>query len=96
MYVFDAWTPGPLLTSCSSCVAACLQVCRANGGVYIKAGQFASAFGAVPIEYRRQLACLEDRATPRPYQKILKVDFPSLKFLIKHSLHPKMVMLWTQ
>lgn len=29
-----------------------VQVCRRNGGVYVKAGQFAGAFGAIPKEYR--------------------------------------------
>mmetsp|Transcript_28800 Transcript_28800/g.73421 ORF Transcript_28800/g.73421 Transcript_28800/m.73421 type:complete len:584 (-) Transcript_28800:963-2714(-) len=50
-----------------------LSVCRANGGVYIKAGQFASAFGAVPVEYRQLLRQLEDKATPRPYADIRRV-----------------------
>ena len=27
-------------------------ICRANGGVYVKAGQFSSTFGAVPAEIR--------------------------------------------
>eukprot|EP00955_Chlamydomonas_euryale_P105720 365661-Chlamydomonas_euryale.AAC.5 len=31
-------------------------VCRANGGVYVKFGQFACSFGAVPREYR--CACM--------------------------------------
>jgi hypothetical protein len=35
------------------------EVCRANGGVYVKAGQFAAAFGAVPNEYRKHLALLQ-------------------------------------
>lgn len=30
-------------------------VCRGNGGVYVKFGQFAVAFGAVPREYRYAL-----------------------------------------
>lgn len=47
-----------------------LAVCRANGGVYVKAGQFASAFGAVPREYRSVLSQLEDRAVPRPYCQV--------------------------
>jgi aarF domain-containing kinase len=50
--------------------AQLLDVCRANGGVYIKAGQFAACFGAVPREYRLVLAGLEDRATPRPFEAI--------------------------
>eukprot|EP00798_Chlamydomonas_sp_ICE-L_P018837 gene18837-25385_t len=36
------------------------NVCRANGGVYVKAGQFASSFGA-------------DRAVPRSYRAIRQV-----------------------
>jgi hypothetical protein len=35
------------------------EVCRTNGGVYVKAGQFAAAFGAVPPEYRQHLALLQ-------------------------------------
>ncbi|KAJ9527018.1 hypothetical protein QJQ45_025271 [Haematococcus lacustris] len=50
-----------------------LRVCRANGGVYIKAGQFASAFGAVPREYRVQLTGLEDKAQPRAFREIREV-----------------------
>lgn len=37
------------------------EVCRSNGGVYVKAGQFAAAFGAVPNEYRKHLALLQVR-----------------------------------
>ncbi|PNW84595.1 hypothetical protein CHLRE_03g150600v5 [Chlamydomonas reinhardtii] len=47
-----------------------LEVCRRNGGVYVKAGQFAAAFGGVPREYRTVLAQLEDRAVPRPYRAV--------------------------
>lgn len=35
-----------------------VEVCRLNGGVYVKAGQFAAAFASVPIEYRKHLALL--------------------------------------
>eukprot|EP00198_Chlamydomonas_reinhardtii_P006337 XP_001695673.1 predicted protein [Chlamydomonas reinhardtii] len=52
-----------------------LEVCRRNGGVYVKAGQFAAAFGGVPREYRTVLAQLEDRAVPRPYRA---VQYPGL------------------
>jgi aarF domain-containing kinase len=34
-----------------------LHVCKQNGGVYIKTGQFAGAFGAVPREYRCDVIC---------------------------------------
>lgn len=37
------------------------EVCRVNGGVYVKAGQFAAAFGSVPTEYRNRLALLQVR-----------------------------------
>lgn len=50
-----------------------LETCRQNGGVYVKAGQFAAAFGAVPMEYRRQLQLLQDKASPRPFKKIDRV-----------------------
>eukprot|EP00200_Dunaliella_tertiolecta_P002129 CAMPEP_0202345886 /NCGR_PEP_ID=MMETSP1126-20121109/4923_1 /ASSEMBLY_ACC=CAM_ASM_000457 /TAXON_ID=3047 /ORGANISM="Dunaliella tertiolecta, Strain CCMP1320" /LENGTH=529 /DNA_ID=CAMNT_0048937235 /DNA_START=217 /DNA_END=1806 /DNA_ORIENTATION=+ len=62
----------------NQCAIKLLRVCRANGGVYIKAGQFASAFGAVPIEYRRKMACLEDRAIPKPYSVIRNVMLEEL------------------
>jgi aarF domain-containing kinase len=41
------------------CSQRLTEVCRANGGVYVKAGQFAAAFGAVPMEYRKHLALLQ-------------------------------------
>ncbi|KXZ48574.1 hypothetical protein GPECTOR_26g477 [Gonium pectorale] len=47
-----------------------LEVCRRNGGVYVKAGQFAAAFGGVPREYRTVLSQLEDRAVPQPYKTV--------------------------
>lgn len=46
------------------------QVCRRNGGVYVKAGQFGAAFGGVPREYRTVLSQLEDRAVPKPYKMV--------------------------
>jgi aarF domain-containing kinase len=49
------------------------EVCRANGGVYVKAGQFAAAFGAVPNEYRKHLALLQDKAKPRPFHVVDRV-----------------------
>jgi hypothetical protein len=48
-------------------------VCRANGGVYVKFGQFAVCFGGVPREYRVLLAQLEDKARPMPYSSIQRV-----------------------
>lgn len=55
-----------------------LAMCRTNGGVYVKAGQFASAFGAVPREYRTVLAQLEDRAVPQPYVEVGAAAWPLL------------------
>jgi hypothetical protein len=48
-------------------------VCRANGGVYVKAGQFAGAFNAVPPEYRKRLALLQDKAKARPFWTVDRV-----------------------
>ena len=50
-----------------------VAVCRLNGGIYIKTGQFASAFGVLPIEYREPMSQLEDRATPMPFDQIKRV-----------------------
>lgn len=50
-----------------------VQVCRTNGGIYVKAGQFASAFGVVPMEYRKTLQQLEDQAVPRSYKSVRRV-----------------------
>lgn len=46
------------------------DLCSCTTGVYVKAGQFAAAFGAVPREFRVVLAGLEDRATPRPFKAV--------------------------
>lgn len=51
----------PALPAAAARADKLLQVCRSNGGVYIKAGQFAGAFGAVPLEYRVKLSSLQDR-----------------------------------
>ena len=55
-----------------------LHLCRMNGGVYVKAGQFCSTFGALPREFRQILCNLEDRARPRPFRHIRKVHPPPL------------------
>ena len=39
----------------------------------MKAGQFAAAFGAVPMEYRKHLALLQDKAKPRPFAAVDRV-----------------------
>lgn len=57
----------------SKWAAELASVCRANGGIYVKCGQFAVSFGAVPREYRVTLSQLEDKATPRPFRVIRQV-----------------------
>ncbi|GBF99298.1 hypothetical protein Rsub_12079 [Raphidocelis subcapitata] len=49
------------------------EVCRLNGGVYIKTGQFAGAFNSMPPEYKKHLALLQDRAKPRPFATVNRV-----------------------
>lgn len=51
----------------------CLELCRANGGIYVKCGQFAANFGALPMEYRIHLQLLQDKATPRPFSVVDRV-----------------------
>eukprot|EP00798_Chlamydomonas_sp_ICE-L_P025754 gene25754-11418_t len=66
------------------CGSRLTLACRANGGMYIKAGQIGAMFGSVPPEYRppefalytlnhdckQRLALLEDKAVPRSYESI--------------------------
>ena len=62
-----------------------VQVCRRNGGVYVKAGQFAGAFGAIPKEYR----CHQDggeRAAMMGYQG-RSVVFPVVSHTFDTRLH---------
>lgn len=40
------------------------QVCRLNGGIYVKAAQFASDLASVPPEYRAALGALTDDCAP--------------------------------
>lgn len=42
------------------------QVCRQNGGIYVKAAQFASNLLSVPEEYRAELGALLDDCRPVP------------------------------
>ena len=47
--------------------------CGANGGLYVKAGQFASTAGGVPEAYARRLSKLQDEVAPSPRDAVLKV-----------------------
>lgn len=38
-----------------------LKLCEANGGFYVKAGQFVSSLRQVPKEYTSTLSCLQDK-----------------------------------
>ncbi|KAJ3697431.1 hypothetical protein LUZ61_001136 [Rhynchospora tenuis] len=50
-----------------------LKLCEANGGFYVKAGQFVSSLRQVPKEYTSTLSCLQDKATPYNFEDIKKV-----------------------
>lgn len=48
------------------------SLCKTNGGVYVKAAQLVSTFGAVPMEYRTKLSQLHDRCRPQSFLRIRK------------------------
>ncbi len=50
--------------------AALLRLCRANGGIYTKAGQMLSTAQGLPPAYRAALASLQDAAPPRPFAQV--------------------------
>jgi hypothetical protein len=50
--------------------AALLRLCRANGGIYTKAGQLLSTAQGVPPAYRAALASLQDAAPPRAFAEV--------------------------
>jgi predicted unusual protein kinase regulating ubiquinone biosynthesis (AarF/ABC1/UbiB family) len=50
--------------------AALLRLCRANGGIYTKAGQLLSTAQGVPPAYRAALASLQDAAPPRAITEV--------------------------
>ncbi|XP_066340071.1 uncharacterized protein [Miscanthus floridulus] len=50
-----------------------LKLCEANGGFYVKAGQYVSSLRQVPKEYSSTLSCLQDQATPSKFQDIKAV-----------------------
>ena len=49
------------------------QVCKQNGGVYIKAAQFATNLTAVPPEYRTTMSSLLDECNSVPFDSIRRV-----------------------
>lgn len=57
-----------------------LHVAHANGGVYIKAGQFISAQTHLPAVYRKVLSVLQDKVTER--------SLASITATVEHELGP--------
>lgn len=57
-----------------------LHVAQANGGVYIKAGQFISAQTHLPTVYRKVLSVLQDKVTER--------SLASITATVEHELGP--------
>ncbi|XP_066337104.1 uncharacterized protein [Miscanthus floridulus] len=50
-----------------------LKLCEANGGFYVKAGQYVSSLRQVPKEYSSTLSRLQDQATPSKFHDIKAV-----------------------
>jgi aarF domain-containing kinase len=62
-----------------------LRLCRANAGVYIKAGQhLASMNHILPKEYTETLAVLQDQAPARPFSVIEQTFFEQLGAPLDH------------
>ncbi|XP_020676109.1 uncharacterized aarF domain-containing protein kinase 1 isoform X1 [Dendrobium catenatum] len=55
-----------------------LKLCEANGGFYVKAGQFVSSLRHVPKEYSLILSSLQDQVNPCNINDIKEVIFKSL------------------
>ncbi|KAI8536599.1 hypothetical protein RHMOL_Rhmol10G0270300 [Rhododendron molle] len=55
-----------------------LQLCEANKGFYVKAGQFVAALRQVPKEYSSTLSSLQDQAVPCHFKAIEEVLTSSL------------------
>ncbi|KAE9450135.1 hypothetical protein C3L33_17957, partial [Rhododendron williamsianum] len=55
-----------------------LQLCEANKGFYVKAGQFVAALRQVPKEYSSTLSSLQDQAVPCHFKAIKEVLTSSL------------------
>ncbi|XP_039159652.1 aarF domain-containing protein kinase 1 isoform X3 [Eucalyptus grandis] len=50
-----------------------LELCEANKGFYVKAGQFVAALRQVPEEYVSKLSSLQNKAVPCPFKAIRDV-----------------------
>ncbi|CAM6127033.1 unnamed protein product [Calypogeia fissa] len=50
-----------------------LELCEANKGFYVKAGQFVGSLQNIPKEYLATLSVLQDHARSRPFQAIERV-----------------------
>jgi aarF domain-containing kinase len=51
-----------------------LNLCLANGGIYIKAGQHIASLNQVlPVEYTKTMEPCQDRAPTRPFHEIEKL-----------------------
>mmetsp|Transcript_27217 Transcript_27217/g.43754 ORF Transcript_27217/g.43754 Transcript_27217/m.43754 type:complete len:366 (+) Transcript_27217:95-1192(+) len=51
-----------------------LELCRRNGGIFIKLGQHAASLkNAIPVEYIKTLQVLQDNAPPRPMEDVYAV-----------------------
>lgn len=55
-----------------------LKLCEANGGFYVKAGQFVSSLRHVPKEYSSTLSSLQDQVKPCNIKDIKEVILKSL------------------
>ncbi len=51
-----------------------LNLCLANGGVYIKAGQHIASLNQIlPVEYTKTMEPCQDRAPTRPWHEVEKI-----------------------
>ena len=55
------------------CAVRLHAMCTANGGLYVKAGQFISTAGGVPLAYVRELSKLQDEVAPADSRAVLAV-----------------------
>eukprot|EP00438_Fugacium_kawagutii_P024223 Skav223084 [mRNA] locus=scaffold419:266764:268497:+ [translate_table: standard] len=56
------------------CADLALQMCRRNGGMFVKMGQHAATLGpAIPPEYVQALVSLQDRAPAGPWSDVMHV-----------------------